>query len=105
MSENRLSARNAAIQEMLTDGEKIHNFYRFVAQNPHISLRDACQIIISRPNASVCFSFDEWNAMGRRVTRGKKGVPYYDTDGHKHFVFDANDTKSYFVFRNEVVPC
>ena len=28
MSENRLSSRNAAIQEMLTDGEKIKNFYR-----------------------------------------------------------------------------
>ena len=32
MSEGRLSSRNAAIQEMLTDGEKIQNFYRFVAQ-------------------------------------------------------------------------
>ena len=48
MSENRLSARNAAIQEMLTDGEKIHNFYRFVAQNPHISLRDAIIYPIKR---------------------------------------------------------
>lgn len=104
MSENRLSARNAAIQEMLTDGEKIHNFYRFVAQNPHISLRDACQIIISRPNASVCFSFDEWNAMGRRVTRGKKGVPYYDTDGHKHFVFDANDTNGETRYKRLIYP-
>ena len=81
MSENRLSNRNAAIQEMLTDGEKIKNFYRFVAQNPHISLHDACQIIISRPNAGVCYSFEEWNAMGRRITRGSKGVPYYDVDG------------------------
>ncbi len=92
MSENRLSNRNAAIQEMLTDGEQIQNFYRFVAQNPHISLHDACQIIISRPNAGVCYSFEEWNAMGRRITRGKKGVPYYDADGYKQFVFDANDT-------------
>jgi N12 class adenine-specific DNA methylase len=77
---------------MLTDGEQIQNFYRFVAQNPHISLHDACQIIISRPNAGVCYSFEEWNAMGRRITRGKKGVPYYDADGYKQFVFDANDT-------------
>ena len=104
MSENRLSNRNAAIQEMLTDGEKIKNFYRFVAQNPHISLHDACQIIISRPNAGVCYSFEEWNAMGRRITRGSKGVPYYDTDGYKQFVFDANDTNGEERYKRLVYP-
>ncbi len=104
MSENRLSSRNAAIQEMLTDGEKIQNFYRFVAQNPHISLHDACQIIISRPNAGVCYTFEEWNAMGRRITRGKKGVPYYDADGYKQFVFDANDTHGEERYKRLVYP-
>ena len=93
MSEsNELSKRNAAIQEMLTDGEKIRNFYRFTAQNPHINLHDACQIIINRPNATVCFSFEEWNAMGRRITRGRNGIPYFDNDTAKRFVFDASDT-------------
>ena len=104
MSENRLSNRNAAIQEMLTDGEKIKNFYRFVAQNPHISLHDACQIIISRPNAGVCYSFEEWNAMGRRITRGSKGVPYYDVDGYKQFLFDANDTNGEERYNRLVYP-
>lgn len=104
MSENRLSNRNAAIQEMLTDGEQLQNFYRFVAQNPHISLHDACQIIISRPNAGVCYSFEEWNAMGRRITRGRKGVPYYDTDGYKQFVFDANDTHGEERYKRLVYP-
>lgn len=89
---NELSKRNAAIQEMLSDGEKIKNFYRFAAQNPHINLHDACQIIINRPNATVCFSFEEWNAMGRRITRGRSGIPYFDSDIAKRFVFDANDT-------------
>lgn len=89
---NELSKRNAAIQEMLSDGEKIKNFYRFVAQNPHINLHDACQIIINRPNATVCFSFEEWNAMGRRITRGRSGIPYFDSDIAKRFVFDASDT-------------
>ena len=93
MSEsNELSKRNAAIQEMFTDGKKIRNFYRFTAQNPHINLHDACQIIINRPNATVCFSFEEWNAMGRRITRGRNGIPYFDNDTAKRFVFDASDT-------------
>jgi len=54
----RLSERNKAIAEMLADGERLKNFYRFIAQNPQISLHDASQIIINRPNATVCFSFE-----------------------------------------------
>ena len=85
----RNADRNRAIQAMMTDGEQLKTFYRFVANNPHIALHDACQIVISRPSASVCFSFEEWNAQGRRVTKGRKGIPYYDGDGNKYFVFDV----------------
>ena len=63
----RLSDRNKLIQELLTDGKGLMNFYRFVAQNPHINLHDACQIVINRPNASVCFLFSEWN-LGNRFS-------------------------------------
>ena len=66
MSETmRLSERNALIQAMLSDAERLKDFYRFTAQNPHFDLHDACQIIVVRPNASVCFSYEEWNSMGR----------------------------------------
>lgn len=93
MSETmRLSERNALIQAMLSDAERLKDFYRFTAQNPHFDLHDACQIIVVRPNASVCFSYEEWNSMGRRITKGRKGIPYADRDGIKHFAFDANDT-------------
>ena len=77
----RLKNRNEEIAEMLSDGKRLRNFYRFAAQNPHISLHDACQIVLDRPNASICFSFGEWNAMGRRITKGRSGVAYYDGDG------------------------
>ncbi len=87
-----LEERNKLVAAMLADGNQLRNFYRFSAQNPHIELYEACQIVINRPNASVCFSFEEWNAMDRRITRGKKGIPYYDRDGNKGFVFDAQDT-------------
>lgn len=54
MSDIRRNAdRNRAIQAMMTDGEQLKTFYRFVANNPHIALHDACQIVIERPNASV----------------------------------------------------
>ena len=88
----RLSDRNKLIQELLTDGKGLMNFYRFVAQNPHINLHDACQIVINRPNASVCFLFSEWNEMERRIIKGRKGIPFYDENGNKRFAFDKNDT-------------
>ena len=105
MSDIRRNAdRNRAIQAMMTDGEQLKTFYRFVANNPHIALHDACQIVIERPNASVCFSFEEWNAQGRRVTKGRKGIPYYDGDGNKYFVFDVADTHGENRYRRITQP-
>lgn len=105
MSEiGRLSNRNRAIQEMMTDGERVKDFYRFAAQNPHISLHDACQIVLVRPKASVCFSFEEWHDMGRRISKGRKGIQYYDSDGNKSFVFDAVDTYGETRFKREIFP-
>ncbi len=89
---------------MMTDGEQLKTFYRFVANNPHIALHDACQIVIERPNASVCFSFEEWNAQGRRVTKGRKGIPYYDSNGNKYFVFDVADTHGENRYRRTTQP-
>ena len=100
----RTTDRNRAIQAMMTDGEQLKTFYRFVANNPHIALHDACQIVIERPNASVCFSFEEWNAQGRRVTKGRKGIPYYDGDGNKYFVFDVTDTHGENRYRRAAQP-
>lgn len=100
----RNADRNRAIQAMMTDGEKLKSFYRFVVNNPHIALHDACQIVISRPNASVCFSFEEWNAQGRRVTKGRKGIPYYDSNGNKYFVFDVADTHGENRYRRITQP-
>lgn len=105
MSDIRRNAdRNRAIQAMMTDGEQLKTFYSFVANNPHIALHDACQIVIERPNASVCFSFEEWNAQGRRVTKGRKGIPYYDGDGNKYFVFDVTDTHGENRYRRITQP-
>lgn len=104
MANGRLTDRNLAIAEMLSDGEQLKNFYRFIAQNPHINLHDACQIVIERPNATVCYTFSEWAAMDRRVTKGRKGIAYYDNDGYKHFVFDANDTHGDNRYSRPILP-
>ena len=105
MSENkRLSERNTKIAAMLSDGEQLKNFYRFIAQNPYINLHDACQIVIERPDATVCNSMEEWNALGRRVTKGRKAISYYDHDGYKQFVFDAADTHGEERYQRPIFP-
>lgn len=104
MANSRLTERNTAIAAMFVDGEQLKNFYRFTAQNPHINLRDACQIILERPNATVCYTFSEWSAMDRRVTKGRKGIAYYDTDGYKQFVFDASDTHGDTRYTRPILP-
>ena len=52
----------------------------------------------------MCFSFEEWNAQGRRVTKGRKGIPYYDSDGNKYFVFDVADTHGENRYRRVTQP-
>ena len=104
MAERRLSERNAKIAAMLESGEGLKNFYRFIAQNEYINLHDACQIVAERPDATVCNTLEEWNAMGRRVIKGRKSIAYYDHDGYKQFVFDANDTYGDGRYQRPILP-
>ena len=104
MAERRLSERNAKIAAMLESEEGLKNFYRFIAQNEYINLHDACQIVAERPNATVCNTMEEWNAMGRRVIKGRKSIAYYDHDGYKQFVFDANDTYGDGRYQRPILP-
>lgn len=96
--------RNEQIAELLASGEKIKDFYRFAAQNTHMDLHDVCQIVLARPKASICFYIDEWNEMGRRVTKDRKGIPFYDTDGNKQIVFDLHDTHGDKRYRRLIFP-
>ena len=104
MAERRLSERNAKIAAMLESGEGLKNFYRFIAQNEYINLHDACQIVMERPDATVCNTLEEWNAMGRRVIKGRKSIFFYDHDGYKQFVFDANDTYGDGRYQRPILP-
>ena len=74
---------NEEISKLLRNGERIKDFYRFTAQNPQYDLREAVQIVLARPKASICFYIDEWNELGWRVTKTRKGITFYDADGQK----------------------
>ena len=96
--------RNEQIADMLENGELLKNFYRFTAQNPHIELHDACQIVLVRPKASICFYIDEWNDMGRRVTKNRRGIQFYNADGDKQYVYDLHDTHGDKRYRRLIYP-
>ena len=89
----RLTGRNALIAAMFEDANQLKHFYRFIALNPHINLHDACNILLARPDATICYPYEEWNELGRQVIRGKKSIAYYDYDGYKQYVFDVSDTR------------
>ena len=93
MAENRtIKDINLAIHNLLTTSSGVQTFYLFVANNPHLSLRDSCQILTFRNDIHICYSFEKWNQMDRRIVKGRRGVPYFDINGNKQFVFDIKDT-------------
>ena len=104
MNSKRLKGRYAIIEKLLKNGKKLRAFYRFASQNPQIELHDACQIILNRPNASVCYSFEDWDEMDRRITKDRKGIPYYDRDGNKRYVFDVRDTHGEERYLRDIYP-
>ena len=100
----RLSKRNELIDEMLRNSSKLKSFYHFTSINPHITLHTACQVIINRSDLEICHSFEEWNEIGRRINRGAKGIPYYDTNGYKRYLFDSSDTNGKEEFTRYYYP-
>lgn len=101
---NRLTGRNALIAAMFEDCAQLKHYYRFTALNPHINLHDACNILLARPNATICFPYEEWNELGRQVKRGKQSIAYYDYDGYKQYVFDVSDTRGDNQYHYSVIP-
>lgn len=92
MSQNRsIKEINISIQEMLTSGEGVKRFLCFVANNPHFTLRESCQIVTFKKNLSFCHSSQKWEEMYFQVQEDKVGVPYFDEHGNTNFVFDVAD--------------
>ena len=107
MTEREINTRyehRRTIYDLLANGNEIRNLYRFVSQNPHIDLRETCQIVLIRPTAGVCYSLQEWNEQGRRIKAGCHGIGYYDTDGNKRYVFDVADTYGKERYRRRIMP-
>ena len=107
MAEREINTRyehRRTIYDLLGNANEMRNLYRFVSQNPHINLREACQIVLIRPTAGVCYSLQEWNEQGRRIKSGCHGIGYYDSDGNKRYVFDVADTYGKERYHRRIMP-
>jgi len=89
---------NLAVENLLTSilGNTIYlaNFYNFRINNPKLNFAQAMQVFSSKPNATVCKSFDEWNYLKRRIIKGEKALYYINEDNpnRKNYVFDISQT-------------
>ncbi len=99
-----IKSANDKMMELFSNGKNLRNLYKFIAQNSHLSLFDAYHILLKNPNASLCFSFEEWNAVGRRIVRGSKSISYIDEDGNKQYLFDISDTYGNAHYQRLFVP-
>lgn len=90
---------NISIQNMLTNGEGVKKFLRFVANNPHLTLRDSCQIVTFKENLSFCHTYQAWERMNFQVQEDRIGVPYLDENGNANFVFDLTEVSGNFDYQ------
>lgn len=95
---------NIAIQEMLSSKEGLKKYYRFVANNPHLSLRDVCQIVTYKEDISICHRYQEWEKMHFKVMEDKKSIPYFDENGNETYVFDIKDTQGKLKYEKATMP-
>nr|WP_243151151.1 SNF2-related protein [Emergencia sp. 1XD21-10] len=53
-------------------------------------------IYLQKPDATACTSMEQWNRMGRKVSKGKKGIRLLEHDKFSEYiyVFDAADTEN-----------
>ena len=82
------------ISNTLINTTLLSDFYKFRINNPQFSMSEALQIFIANPSVSVCKTFDEWNLIKRRVSKGEKAISYTSDNNPylKCYVFDIKQT-------------
>ena len=84
-----------AIRDVSKDRDSWRAFLRFYAKFYKYSFSEALLIHAQAPKATACGELRHWNAVGRRIHRGTKGIPVFDeTDRSQsiRYVFDVADT-------------
>lgn len=85
---------NDLVGNVLENAIYLANFFKFRVNNPEFDFAQAMQIFSNNPRVTICKSFDEWNALKRRIIRNSKALSYINADNptRKNYVFDISQT-------------
>ena len=95
---NELEVKKKA-ELFFSNSGMVSKFYKFRFYNQQFDFNQSMQIFLTNPNVKLCKTFDEWNALGRRVSKGEKSIVYYDEDNptYRHHIFDISQTYGYYL--------
>lgn len=91
----------AGVKEVF-NGDGYMDYLRFCAKMPRYSINNQILIMIQKPDATMCQSFNGWKESGRTIKKGEKGIrilapaPYTinsarnKVDANGNTVLDAN---------------
>ena len=84
---------NKTVGELQNDPDMWLEFLKFPAKVHKYSFRDQVLLFANNPNAELVADFDQWNKLGRRITRGQKSIPIFDPQNNRtRNVFDISQT-------------
>ncbi len=85
---------NDLVGNVLENTRYLAKFYTFRVNNPEFNFAQSMQIFSSNPRVTICKTFDEWNALKRRIIRHSKALSYIDENNpaKRNYVFDISQT-------------
>lgn len=56
------------------EGDNYKDYLKFCSKLPRYSINNQILIMMQRPDATMCQSFNGWKSMGRTIKKGEKGI-------------------------------
>ncbi len=56
------------------EGDNYKEYLKFCSKLPKYSINNQILIMMQRPDATMCQSFNAWKSMGRTIKKGEKGI-------------------------------
>ena len=56
------------------EGDNYNEYLKFCSKLPRYSINNQILIMMQRPDATMCQSFNAWKSVGRTIKKGEKGI-------------------------------
>lgn len=85
--------------ERMKSSEEYLNYLKVQSQFPNYSFRNCILIMIQKPEASRCASYQAWKKLGRNVRKGEKGIMIVCPAPYKKTIIDEESGEEKELFR------